>query len=1778
MGRKAKAASSAKALEVCGDTSRLGVSAADVFAQFNAPINSYSEEPQSVALDDVEVSLALQALQKKDPTTRLRNVQELHQLLSTRSTQKLIDICAPFLQIYRRLWPQDSEPRVREGLQRCLQVLVDSLQRDFQQQLRSAFPTWLCAMFDTHTEVAQAARCAFRSAFSEEKRRGVFRHSLRECLELLRSNLKHSEQSLHDELGILQQPLVDKDNALERQDRYARVVASSLHALGELVQVCSSPMAPDQPGAARATLSAEQLQPFLEAGSPCAVWPRLSSKQPTAIRRAAVHCLVRILRCEADMGLACATSTNRAAALNVMADEHIAASSAAALVLAFAAAGERNNCWEGLDAGKALWPQLSALLRRAKSGAPGDADEFLTQFQELVQVFPKSAWMSGKAESLLREILEALATPRAAFAGHALKSWKAYFAVCRASGIPVESCCRWHPLLLYLGQPIGTDSVLPEVFVPRPVLAALCGAVGQELPLMSLEVQMELVQLLSDGVPPIEALDVPSAVSSSSCKSSWRSWLQMLQPLLKSQDLAKKALDLLTTQIRRLFLVLLRSAGASHHFSEALEALSVLLMCEDGPWSLEDKELQDCVASLTGGAGRADLSDWPEEAHLLAWPLLPWWCSLMETKAELAEVVGRKILKPFLEVLPRKCTDAARCRELMLKEVLSKNTLSEGSTGALAFRLCLETLADYSPFESEQVRQGLQELIDRVAKGDLSPGMDEVLSALHVALVTRFRVTAASDSAAFVQWMKVVVSAATEPTTEKTLQLRLILLVAKAITAQDEMSEQWDIHQLMEPLCRALLKTLISSEDADAWSMLSKLLTRLDPEQASQLLAESGKNGSGGNWLRILLEGSSVTSLSPLSLLCKARQGHCREDSTSHLLPRGAISSQQLRDSAMAAARLLQEEKNSDLVLLERQEPVVLEVFWEVLLAVTSGATDDDVALQGARKIWSFLKEAPRDSKMNFLQLCIKESSSEGNSWWLDLGDREVLDALPVSASLSSLAVLRRVLEALWCDATAAEELGDSILSSCFTGLEASHPRAGWGFAYAAVLKRLWEVDAICQDRALALRSEMRLRMQDLCEKKKISEPLLAFTAALEAPVVCAAKVPKAALFKVDVSTGPLITEAAGGEESVAKNEEPVDDLDTGLVDLMEKFLRWSQSSDSAAQRSDALAAFAARAWTSVAGSSSGTTKMSQRMTRLALENLGITGGPVLASPGKTLPVTPGVWRLIAVLCGHGQWPQNHWPALLQSLIKGNAWLSEHLGTVSVAFIDDAFEALSDLLHWAPVENSVESLATLLAASDKRLRSAAAKRLQAHVWVPARLGISSQPWSNNGMSASDALSQFEQLLQSDAPPEVDAGANGIAPSVGDVSYTVSDALESLATWEASADSESEGEDYHSHRGQRMREGYGSPPVMEGTTTPSSSSRCRKMPWMDDGDELPVETAKCCVASIAAWETLLKGIDRGVQEGASAGSSREKPEESTPSPACLLAALLQLNPDQLAPDHAKVFPSQAAPQSQWSSPLQPLLRLLCHLLTSSRLAGFALDESDSSEALLSAALSQEPQNVSYDVLPLAARTLLLALRVAPCAVRSFWEHLPRRRDQTLVEKLISRSFTPLLIQAEVAAASALLEAEASRLPDIQTQVLRRPRQLLLQLSREDLRAELFIQLPVSFPLRPAQAEVPEKMPGIPKPRVRNWILQARQVLSGQRPMAVGQAVLMWAQSFALFFKGVEDCPICYNVIQLTTQTIPRKACPTCKHKFHNECLYQWFRTSSKTTCPLCNQPF
>jgi hypothetical protein len=57
-----------------------------------------------------------------------------------------------------------------------------------------------------------------------------------------------------------------------------------------------------------------------------------------------------------------------------------------------------------------------------------------------------------------------------------------------------------------------------------------------------------------------------------------------------------------------------------------------------------------------------------------------------------------------------------------------------------------------------------------------------------------------------------------------------------------------------------------------------------------------------------------------------------------------------------------------------------------------------------------------------------------------------------------------------------------------------------------------------------------------------------------------------------------------------------------------------------------------------------------------------------------------------------------------------------------------------------------------------------------------------------------------------------------------------------------------------------------------------------------------------------------------------------------------------------------------------------------------------------------------------------------------------------------------------------------------------------------------------------------------------------------------------------------FDGIEECPICYSVVHTSDRSLPRLRCKTCKHKFHSACLYKWFSTSQKSTCPLCQTPF
>lgn len=207
--------------------------------------------------------------------------------------------------------------------------------------------------------------------------------------------------------------------------------------------------------------------------------------------------------------------------------------------------------------------------------------------------------------------------------------------------------------------------------------------------------------------------------------------------------------------------------------------------------------------------------------------------------------------------------------------------------------------------------------------------------------------------------------------------------------------------------------------------------------------------------------------------------------------------------------------------------------------------------------------------------------------------------------------------------------------------------------------------------------------------------------------------------------------------------------------------------------------------------------------------------------------------------------------------------------------------------------------------------------------------------------------------------------------------------------------------------------------------------------------------------------------------------------------------------------------------------------------------------------------------------LAARSYYELLRIAPVAVRRSWsQQVIDRRMRDEIERLTAGVFSPAILQCTVTSTVATFENFHDDAKVI-TKWARRARQLTALYTKEELATELMLVFPDSYPLRSATVDN-QIVSGVPQKRQRNWMLATKHILDSNDGAHV--ALRTWAMNLTTFFTGVEDCPICYSMIHPATQSIPRKACPTCKYKFHAECIYKWFRTSNKATCPLCQSPF
>ena len=187
-----------------------------------------------------------------------------------------------------------------------------------------------------------------------------------------------------------------------------------------------------------------------------------------------------------------------------------------------------------------------------------------------------------------------------------------------------------------------------------------------------------------------------------------------------------------------------------------------------------------------------------------------------------------------------------------------------------------------------------------------------------------------------------------------------------------------------------------------------------------------------------------------------------------------------------------------------------------------------------------------------------------------------------------------------------------------------------------------------------------------------------------------------------------------------------------------------------------------------------------------------------------------------------------------------------------------------------------------------------------------------------------------------------------------------------------------------------------------------------------------------------------------------------------------------------------------------------------------------------------------------------------LHLMPSSVCTWFTEMRDRQLISNIEAYTSVNETPKLIELE-------FESIASR-GDLEVIPLRSKREVVTRYRKDDSTLELLIKLPSSFPLRPVEVEYVQKF-GFGEAVLRKWLLSIRSFLRNQNG-TIDDAIYLWYQNVEKQFDGVEECPICYSIIHTTDHTLPRLKCRTCNKKFHASCMYKWFSTNHKSTCPMC----
>ena len=173
-----------------------------------------------------EVLLMFKRVQKKDPITKCKALEEISQYIKAMNnkSQEYKNLLTFFLYHYCRIMVNESDKKVREATQNTLGGFIKKETEALVEHIDKVFPIWYCSFFDSSPEVAKAGQRNWTVAFKDNADE-VFKMSFKYFLHFADEHLRQTEDQLSE-------GSVDTSKVL-KEEQYDRIISAILQALAD---------------------------------------------------------------------------------------------------------------------------------------------------------------------------------------------------------------------------------------------------------------------------------------------------------------------------------------------------------------------------------------------------------------------------------------------------------------------------------------------------------------------------------------------------------------------------------------------------------------------------------------------------------------------------------------------------------------------------------------------------------------------------------------------------------------------------------------------------------------------------------------------------------------------------------------------------------------------------------------------------------------------------------------------------------------------------------------------------------------------------------------------------------------------------------------------------------------------------------------------------------------------------------------------------------------------------------------------------------------------------------------------------------------------------------------------------------------------------------------------------------------------------------------------------------------------------------------------------------